>query len=94
MTRERIFIWPVLLVSYAALFAAAMHALFGNWSGAASLGLFFAIFVGAPSLGGYAGYLWRKKLIQGWVKAEAALCAAIPIVVVLPIASVALVGKR
>jgi hypothetical protein len=94
MNATRIVIWPVLLISYAAVFAAAVHAILGNWSGAASLGMFFAVFVGAPSLAGYAGYLWRKKLIHGWVKTEAALCAAVPVAILLLLAAVALLGKR
>lgn len=89
MTTVRLIIWPVLLMSYAALFAAAIHTLLGNWSGVASLGMFFVIFIGVPSLTGYAAYLWRKKLLHGWGRTEAALCAAIPVVVVLLFALVA-----
>jgi len=86
MTTVRLIIWPVLLMSYAALFAAAIHTLLGNWSGVASLGMFF-------SLTGYAAYLWRKKLLHGWGRTEAALCAAIPVVVVLLFALVALLDN-
>lgn len=93
MTPIRLIIWPILLMSYATLLAAAMHTLLGNWSGAASLGMFFVIFVGAPFLASYAGYLWRKKLMHGWVRAEAALCAAIPVLVFLLFASVTLFGR-
>ena len=85
--------WPVLAASYGALLAALAHALLGNWSGAASVGMFFAIFVGAPSLTGYAGYLWRKRLLLGWVKVEAALCAAFPVAPVLLVAGVLLTGQ-
>jgi len=94
MNATRIVIWPILLVSYVTLCVAMIHALLGNWSGAASLGMFFVAFVGAPSLAGYAGYLWRKKLIRGWVKTEAALCAAVPLAIVLLLAAAALIGKR
>ena len=62
MLLTRAFMWPILAASYAALIAALLHTLFGNWSGAALLGILFAVVIGAPSLAGYAGYLWRKPI--------------------------------
>ena len=85
--------WPILAASYAALLVALIHTLFGNWSGAASLGVIFAVVIGAPSLAGYAGYLWRKNLLIGFARWEAALSAAFPVLVLL-LASVAIVGRR
>ncbi len=93
MLLTRAFMWPILAVSYAALLAALLHTLFGNWSGAASLGILFAIVIGAPILAGYAGYLWRKNLLVGFVRWEAALSAAFPLLVLL-LAAVAIVGRR
>lgn len=94
MTDVRIIIWPVLLLSYAAPFAAVMRLLLGKCSGAENLGALFAIFVGASSLAGDAKYLWRKKLIHGWVRTEAAFCAAVRVEIVLLFASSELLGKR
>jgi len=85
--------WPILAVSYGALFAALLHTAFGNWSGAASLGMLFAIVVGAPSLAGYAGYLSRRNLLVGFVRWEAALSAAFPVLLLL-LGTVAVLGHR
>ena len=93
MLFTRIFMWPILAASYGALLAALLHTAFGNWSGAASLGMLFAVVVGAPSLAGYAGYLWRKNLLVGFVRWEAALSAAFPVLVLL-LGAVAIVGRR
>jgi hypothetical protein len=93
MLITRAFMWPILAASYSALLAAFFHMLFGSWSGAASLGMLLAIVIGAPSLAGYAGYLWRKKLLVGFVRWEAALSAAFPALVLL-LATVAIVGRR
>ena len=90
---SRIVVWPVVLASYAALSAALIHWLTDTWSGAASLGIGFAIFLGAPSSAGYAGYLWWKYPMQGFIKLEAAVCAALPVSVVLLWALVTYVGR-
>ena len=93
MLFTRAFMWPILVVSYAALFAGLLHTAFGNWSGAASLGMLFAIVIGAPSLAGYAGYLWRKNLLVGFVRWEAGLSAVFPVLVLL-LGAVAIIGRR
>jgi hypothetical protein len=85
--------WPILAASYASLLASLLQTAFGTWSGAVSLGMLFAIVVGAPSLAGYAGYLWRKNLLVGLVRWEAALSAAFPVMVLL-LGAVAIVGLR
>lgn len=80
---ERLLIWPTLLISYAAVAAATAHVFFGSWSTFATFGLFFAIFIGAPSLVGYAGYLWRKNLLYGFARFEAAVCVLMPFLLLL-----------
>jgi hypothetical protein len=93
MLFTRALMWPILATSYGALLAALLHTLFGSWSGAASLGMIFAVVIGAPSLAGYAGYLWCKNLLVGFVRWEAALSAAFPVMVLL-LATAAIVGRR
>ena len=83
MLTTRLFVWPILAASYRALIAATIHTLVGNWSGAASLGMLFAVFVGTPTLVGYAGYLWRKNVLVGLARIEAALCVMLPIAILL-----------
>lgn len=83
MLIERLLIWPILVISYAAIAVAAAHVFFGGWSAFATLGLLFAIVIGAPSLAGYAGYLWRKNLLRGLVRYEAAICVFMPIALLL-----------
>ena len=83
MLTTRVIIWPVLAASYGALIAATYHALMGNWSGAATLGILFAVFVGTPTLVGYAGYLWWKNTLRGFARIEAALCLMLPIAILL-----------
>ena len=83
MFLTRIFMWPILAASYGSLLVAILHSVFGNWSGAASLGMLFSIVIGAPTLAGYAGYLWRKGLLIGLVLWEAAVSAAFPVLVLL-----------
>lgn len=93
MLVTRAFMWPIMLASYGALLAAMLHTMFGSWSGAASFGMLFAIVIGAPTLAGYAGYLWRKNLLVGSVRWEAALSAAFPVLLLL-LATFAIVGRR
>jgi hypothetical protein len=93
MLFTRIFMWPILVASYGALLAVLLHSAFGNWSGAASLGMLFAVVVGAPILAGYAGYLWRKNLLIGFARWEAALSAAFPVLVLL-LGAVTVAGRR
>jgi hypothetical protein len=85
---SRAVVWPVVFASYAALLGAFAHWLTDTWSGAASLGIGFAIFVGAPASTGYAGHLWWKYPMHGSVKLEAVVCAALPICIVALWASV------
>jgi len=80
---ERLFIWPMLVISYAALSVASVHVFFGGWSAFATLALLFAIFIGAPSLLGYVGYLGRKNRLRGSVRYEAAACAFMPMALLL-----------
>lgn len=83
MFLERLLIWPILVISYAAIALATAHIFFGGWSAFATLGLLFAIVIGAPSLAGYAGYLWRKNLLRGLVRYEAAICIFMPVALLL-----------
>jgi len=85
-TFTRMIMWPILLVSYGSVFAAAVHTVLRNWSGAASLGMLFAVFIGSPSSVGYATYLWRKNLIRGLVRVEAAFCFMLPVCILLLLA--------
>lgn len=90
---SRFVVWPVVLGSYAALSAALLHWLTDTWSGAALLGVGFAIFLGAPSSAGYAVHLWWKYPMQGFIKLEAAVCAALPVSIVLLWGLVAYAGR-
>ncbi|KRB98273.1 hypothetical protein ASE26_25525 [Duganella sp. Root198D2] len=93
MLTTRLFMWPILAASYGALIAATIHTLLGNWSGAASLGMLFAVFVGTPTLVGYAGYLWRKNRLRGLARIEAALCVMLPIAILLLIVLAIKLGR-
>jgi hypothetical protein len=90
---SRAVVWPVVLASYAALLGAFTHWLTDTWSGAASLGIGFAIFIGAPAAAGYAGHLWWKYPMHGSVKLEAVVCAALPVGIVALWASVTYFGR-
>ncbi|MBY0238229.1 MAG: hypothetical protein K2X55_02835 [Burkholderiaceae bacterium] len=89
---NRSVIWPLLALSYGSVFAAMTHWLTDTWSGLATLGMPLTIFIGVPSLGGNAGYLWRKGLhkIFRW---EAALSAALPIVLLTLAGAVIFFGR-
>lgn len=93
MAIERLFVWPLLAVGYGSLFAALFHWLTDSWSGAASLGMLFSIAIVAPSVVGYAGYLWRKDLLQGTRRWEAAVCAAFPVATLLLGGCVVWIGR-
>lgn len=73
----------VVLASYGALSAALVHWLTDTWSGAASLGIAFAVFIGAPVAFVYAGYLCWKYPLQSSVRVEVAACAALPVSIML-----------
>ena len=93
MSLIRIFVWPVAAASYLAVAAAAVHWHTGTWSGAASLGMLFAVFVGAPVLGGYAGSVWWRKRAQGLERVEVALGFAFPFVLLAMAGMVLLFGE-
>ena len=80
---ERIFVWPVIFVSYGALFEASVQVVSGGWSGGTLISLLFAVSVGVPVLFGYAGYLWRKNLLTGAARWEALICAVYPILLLI-----------
>jgi hypothetical protein len=83
MLFERIFIWPIILISYGALFGASLQLISGELSGNILLGLLFAVSVGVPVFFGYAGYLWRKNLLLGAVRWEALICAVYPMLLLI-----------
>jgi len=80
---ERLFVWPVIFVSYCVLATTVLHVISGEWLGVTSVGLLFAIPVGVPVLFGYAGSLWRKDLLVGAVRWEALICAIYPILLLM-----------
>jgi len=90
---QRSFIWSVVFSSYGALACVAWSWITGAPIGAAGLGLYIAIFVGTPCLVGHAGYLWRKNLLHGATRFEAAICIVFPISV-LGLGAVALLLGR
>ena len=90
---SRLIVWPVVIASYAAVLASLAHWMTDTWSGAASFGVGFAVFLGAPSAAGYAGHLWWKYPLRGSIKVEALLCAALPVSIVVLWAAVTLVGR-
>ncbi|MCV2360391.1 hypothetical protein LNV08_15550 [Paucibacter sp. TC2R-5] len=94
MLTTRKVVWPVIAASYGALLAALVHWATGTWSGIASLGMLFAVFVGTPSLVAYVGYLWRKNMLRGKAKLEVALCVAFPLLLFALWAAVVLGAKR
>ena len=79
MSLARVFVWPVAAASYMAVALAAVHWVTGSWSGVASLGLWFAVFVGVPSVVGYAGSIWWRRRAQGIEKVEVAVGLALPV---------------
>jgi hypothetical protein len=83
MNSNRFLIWPTLLISYAAMMAALAHIFLRNWSAFATFGLLFAILIGAPTLAGYAGYLWCRNLLQGFARVEAAACVLMPVFLIV-----------
>ena len=80
---NRLMVWPVAAACYASLVGAVAHWLTDTWSGWVTLGLLFSVAFGAPVLAGYAGYLWRKNLLQGNTRWEAGVCAAFPALLLL-----------
>lgn len=93
MSIQRSFIWLVAFTSYGALACVAWGWITGAPIGVAGIGLYMAIFVGAPCLVGHAGYLWRKNLLLGTNRFEAAICFAFP-VAVLSLGAVGLLFGR
>jgi hypothetical protein len=89
----RIVVWPIAAASYLAAVAALVHWLSGTWSGAASMGMWFAVFVGAPSLVGYAGSIWWRKRAHGLERVEVAVGFAFPVVLLALGGLVLLLGK-
>lgn len=83
MSFSRLLIWLVALSSYGALTYVTWGWFTGTPIGAAGIGFYFAIFLGAPCLVGHAGQLWRKNLLVGTTRIEAIVCAAFPIVVLI-----------
>jgi hypothetical protein len=93
MSIVRIVVWPIAVASYLAIVGALVHWLSGTWSGAASLGMLFAVFVGAPVLAGYAGSIWWRKRAQGLERLEVAVGFALPVVLLALAGIVLLIGK-
>jgi hypothetical protein len=83
MMGERILVYPIAIACYLGLFAAWVHVARGTWSNTVSLLLLFAVGMGVPTLAGYAGYLWRKNRLTGFVRWEAAVCAAFPLLLLV-----------
>lgn len=93
MLLNRVVVWPVIALSYGSVAMALLHSVGGNWSGAASLGLFFSVLIGVPTLAGYAGHLWRKNLLHGLARYEALVCAAFPVVLLLLVGFVLIANR-
>ena len=91
---SRVVIWPVIVASYASVFAAAAHWLTDTWSGLASLGIWFAVLVGVPGLIGYAGSLWWRNRIYGIGRVEAYFCFSLPVVLLALAGLVVAAGRR
>jgi len=87
---QRFVIWPTLAASYLSLVGAIGHWATDSWSGAASLGVLFAVAIGSPVALGYAGYLWFRGQI-GAARWEAAASVALPVLILVVFGS-ALVG--
>ena len=79
MILTRLIIWPTAALSYATVFVALVHWLTNTWSGAASLGLGFSVFIGVPGLFGYAGSIWYRNRMHGLERIEAIVGFAFPV---------------
>ncbi|MDP9918958.1 hypothetical protein J2W24_004627 [Variovorax boronicumulans] len=93
MSIQRSFIWLVAFASYGTLAYVTWGWFTGTPIGVTGIGFYFAIFFGAPCLVGHAGHLWRKNLLLGTTRFEAAICAIFPIAV-LSFGAIAMLVNR
>lgn len=93
MSFSRLLIWLLAFASYGAFAYVAWSWFTGTPIGALGIGFYFAIFLGTPCLVGHAGHLWRKNLLLGATRFEAAICIAFPISVLCLGAAALLFGR-
>ena len=89
----RIFIWPIAAISYTTIIVSLIHYLTNTWSGAASLGMAFSIFIGAPALFSYAGSIWYRNRMRGVQRIEALVGFIFPVLLVALTSIVIIFGR-